>query len=122
MVQGAGHARITTTTNYHHRGDCLMKKSLFAAALAAPLAVASLALAQSPTPAPRPTTPPSAQPPQAEKLTEAEIRQGLETKGYTDVRTVQSNGDEYQVEAKKDGRPVMLVVNARTGRYNERAS
>lgn len=98
-----------------------MKKSLFAAALAVPLA-ASLAWAQSPTPAPRPVTPPTATPPQAEKLSEAEIRQGLETKGYTDVRTIQSNGDEYQLEAKRDGRVVMLVVNARTGRYNERAS
>jgi hypothetical protein len=100
-----------------------MKKTLFAGALALPLAVASLALAQSPTPQqPRPMSPPTTQPPQAEKLTEAEIKTGLESKGYTDVRTVQSNGDEYQLEANKDGRKVTLLVNARTGRYNERAS
>lgn len=96
-----------------------MKKGLFAVALAAPLMVASLALAQSPTPAPRPTTPPTGAPAQQEKLTEAEIRQGLEAKGYSEVRTLQTNGDEYHIRAQKDGKPVTLLVNARTGRYNE---
>ena len=95
-----------------------MKKILFAAALALPLGAASLALAQTAPPA----TSPSAPPAQMQRLTESEIHQGLKAEGYTDIKTLKNTGDEMQLEAKKGGKTVMLVVDAHTGRYKESAS
>ncbi len=96
-----------------------MRKILFAAILAVPLVgTASLAMAQSAPPAASPNAPPA----QAQKLTESEIHQGLKAEGYTDIKTLKNSGDEVQLEAKKAGKPVMLVVDARTGRYKETSS
>lgn len=96
-----------------------MRKMLFAAILAVPLAgTASLAMAQSAPPASSPNAPPA----QMQKLTESEIHQGLKAEGYTDIKTLKNSGDEVQLEAKKGGKTVMLVVDARTGRYKESAS
>lgn len=86
-----------------------MKKILFAAALALPLGATSLAMAQS-------APPPSAPPAQMQKLTESEIHQGLKAEGYTDIKTLKNTGDEVQLEAKKAGKTVTLMVDARTGR------
>ncbi|MHB1218204.1 MAG: PepSY domain-containing protein [Alphaproteobacteria bacterium] len=95
-----------------------MRKILFAAILAVPLGAASVAMAQTAPPAASPTAPPA----QMQKLTETEIHQGLKAEGYTDIKTLKSTGDEVQLEAKKGGKTVMLVVDARTGRYKESAS
>lgn len=93
-----------------------MRKILFATILAVPLAgTASLAMAQSAPPASSPNAPPA----QMQKLTESEIHQGLKAEGYTDIKTLKNTGDEMQLEAKKGGKTVMLVVDARTGRYKE---
>ncbi len=93
-----------------------MRKILFAAVLAVPLAsVASLAMAQSASPAASPSAPPA----QMQKLTESEVHQGLKAEGYTDIKTLKNTGNEMQLEAKKAGKSVMLVVDARTGRYKE---
>lgn len=91
-----------------------MRKILFAAILTLPLGAAPAAFAQT-SPPPSPTSPPA----QARNLTESEIHQGLQAEGYTDIKTLKTNGDEYQLEAKKGGEKVMLVVDARTGRYKE---
>ena len=95
-----------------------MRKILFAAILAVPLGAASLAMAQTAPPAASPTAPPA----QMQKLTETEIHQGLKAEGYTNIKTLKSTGDEVQLEAKKGGKTVMLVVDARTGRYKESSS
>jgi hypothetical protein len=95
-----------------------MRKILFAAMLAVPLGAMSVAaFAQSAPPAASPTAPPAAQ--QQRNLTETEILQGLKAEGYTDIKTLKASGDEYQLQAKKDGKPVVLMVDARTGRYKE---
>lgn len=92
-----------------------MRKILFAAMLAVPLGAMSVAaFAQS--------TPPAASPAQQRNLTETEIHQGLKAEGYTDIKTLKTQGDEYQLQAKKDGKPVVLMVDARTGRYKEASS
>jgi len=98
-----------------------MKKSILAAAAAIPLAMAVGAPAMSQTTPPVPAAPPGTSAPAA-KLSEPEIRSALESQGYSDIRTVKSDGDEYQMQAQHDGKPVLLVVNARTGRYSERPS
>ena len=95
-----------------------MRKILFAAILAVPLGAASVAMAQTAPPAAAPTAPPA----QMQKLTETEIHQGLKAEGYTDIKTLKTTGDEVQLEAKKAGKTVMLVVDARTGRYKESSS
>lgn len=95
-----------------------MRKILFAAILAVPLGAASVAMAQTAPPAAAPTAPPA----QMQKLTETEIHQGLKAEGYTDIKTLKTTGDEVQLEAKKGGKTVMLVVDARTGRYKESSS
>lgn len=95
-----------------------MRKILFAAILAVPLGAASVAMAQTAPPAASPTAPPA----QMQKLTETEIHQGLKAEGYTDIKTLKTTGDEVQLEAKKAGKTVMLVVDARTGRYKESSS
>ena len=93
-----------------------MRKILFAAMLAVPLTgLASLAMAQSAPPAAAPNAPQA----QMQKLTESEVHQGLKAEGYTDIKTLKNTGDEMQLEAKKSGKPVTLVVDARTGRYKE---
>ncbi len=97
-----------------------MRKSILAAATAIPLAVAAPAMAQS-TP-PSPAAPPGTGAPAADKLSEPEIRSALESQGYSNIRTIKSDGDQYQMQAQHNGKPVMLVVDARTGRYSERPS
>ena len=37
----------------------------------------------------------------------------------TDIKTLKNTGDEVQLEAKKAGKTVTLMVDARTGRYKE---
>jgi hypothetical protein len=96
----------------------MMRKILFAAILAVPLGATSLALAQTAPPAASPNAPPA----QMQKLTETEVHQGLKAEGYTDIKTLKNTGDEMQLEAKKGGKTVMLVVDARTGRYKEASS
>jgi hypothetical protein len=101
----------------------MMRKLLFAAALAMPLGIAaSMALAQTAPPAASPGGSPAQPPAQMRNLTETEIHQGLKAEGYTDIKTLKTSGDEYQLEAKKAGKTVMLVVDARTGRYKESSS
>jgi hypothetical protein len=50
------------------------------------------------------------------KLSEPEIIHALEVQGYTEVHTVQKKGDVLQLQAKKNGAPVKLVVNTVTRR------
>ena len=82
-----------------------------------------LALAQSQTPGYAPSAPAGAAPtspggaaPPTRKLSEPEVINALEARGYTEVHTVQSNGDILQLQAKKNGKPVKLVVNTVTHR------
>ena len=100
-----------------------MKKSMLAAAAAVPLALAFAfpAMAQS-TPS-SPAAPPAAgAPADTTPLSESEIHSALEAQGYSNVKTVKHDGDQYQLQAQRNGKPVMLMVDARTGRYSERPS
>ena len=57
---------------------------------------------------------------QDEALSEPELRDALEIAGYSEIHILQANGDMYDMSAQKDGRPVLLRVNARSRRYSER--
>ena len=57
---------------------------------------------------------------QDEALSEPELRDALELAGYSEIHIVQAIGDMYEMSAQKDGRPVLLRLNARTRRYSER--
>jgi len=92
-----------------------MIKSVLIAATAILLAFASPGSAQKPA---RPA--PSFAQPQGQVLSEPEIRDVLEVQGYSDIQTVETDGDMYQMSAQRDGKPVLLRVNARTRRYSER--
>jgi hypothetical protein len=95
-----------------------MIKTLLIAATALPLALAAPALAQTRGAAPARTAAASATQPQL--MSEPEMRDGLEAQGYTAIRIVQAAGDLVEMTAEIDGKPVLLRVNARTGRYSER--
>lgn len=97
-----------------------MKKSILAAATALPLALAVAVPAMSQTTPPSPAAPPGTGAPVADKLSEPEIRSALESQGYSNIRTIKSDGDQYQMQAQHNGKPVVLLVDARTGRYSER--
>jgi hypothetical protein len=57
---------------------------------------------------------------QDDALSEPELRDALEVAGYTEIHILQADGDTYDMSARKDGRAVLLRVNARTRRYSER--
>jgi Peptidase propeptide and YPEB domain len=97
----------------------MMIKTLLVATTALTLAFAP-AVAQTRGAAPARTTAPGATQPQDQVMSEPEMRDGLEAQGYTEIRIVQADGDLYQMTAEIDGKPVLLRVNARTGRYSER--
>ncbi|HEV3175286.1 MAG TPA: hypothetical protein VGZ72_04820 [Stellaceae bacterium] len=92
-----------------------MIKILLISATAIPLAFAPPAFAQIPT-----RVAPGIVEAQDQVLSEPEIRDVLEIQGYTEIRTVQSDGDIYEMTAERNGKPVLLRVNARARRYSER--
>ncbi len=96
-----------------------MIKNLLIATTAISFAFASPGFAQTRAQPPARATPGLAQP-QDQVLSEPEIRDVLEVQGYSDIQTVQADGDMYQMIAQRDGNPVLLRVNARTRRYSER--
>lgn len=53
-------------------------------------------------------------------LNESELRDAMETAGYSEVRILRADGDLYELSARKDGRSVLLRVNAQARRYSER--
>ena len=55
-----------------------------------------------------------------EVLSEPELRDALELAGYSEIHTMQADGDIYDMSAQKGGEAVLLRVNARTRRYRER--
>lgn len=67
-----------------------------------------------------PTTPSGAASPATGKLSETDVIHGLEAHGFTEVHTVGRNGDVLHMQAKKDGKPVSLVVNTVTRRATVR--
>jgi hypothetical protein len=92
-----------------------MIKTWLITATAILVAFASPVLAQAPT-----RTAPGIVVSQDQALSEPEIRDVLEIQGYTEIRTVQSDGDIYEMTAERNGKPVLLRVNARARRYSER--
>jgi hypothetical protein len=92
-----------------------MIKILLISATAIPLAFAPPAFSQIPT-----RVVPGIVEAQDQVLSEPEIRDVLEIQGYTEIRTVQSDGDIYEMTAERNGKPVLLRVNARARRYSER--
>jgi len=53
--------------------------------------------------------------PGSSALTEAQVTAKLKAAGYTDVHAVELEGRHFDAEAIKDGRPVHLHVDAKTG-------
>ena len=51
-----------------------------------------------------------------ENLDAAHLRQSLTRQGYHDIHGIQRDGSHYRVTAEKDGRPVELEIDTRTGR------
>ena len=96
-----------------------MIKPVLITATAISLAFAPPSFAQTRAQPPVRATPGLAQP-QDQALSEPEVRDVLEIEGYTDIQTFQADGDMYQMTAQRDGKPVLLRVNARTRRYSER--
>ncbi len=96
-----------------------MIKNLLIATTVIPLAFAPPSFAQTRAQPPARPAPSLAQP-QDQVLSEPEIRDVLEVQGYSDIQTVETDGDMYQMSAQRDGKPVLLRVNARTRRYSER--
>lgn len=48
-------------------------------------------------------------------LTDAQVTAKLQAAGYTDVHGVEHEGDHFDADAMKSGKPVHLHVNAKTG-------
>ncbi len=61
-----------------------------------------------------PPAPPGAAAPAPSRLGEPQVINALEAQGFTEVHTVKRSGYTLQIQAKKDGKPVMLVVNTVT--------
>jgi acyl CoA:acetate/3-ketoacid CoA transferase beta subunit len=86
-------------------------------AFAFALALASgAALAQSEEPAAEGQTleemAPAAGTEAIDEATQASITSSLEAQGYTDVANFAAEGENFRVDAMKDGLPVQLVVDA----------
>ncbi|HTZ79831.1 MAG TPA: PepSY domain-containing protein [Stellaceae bacterium] len=100
-----------------------MRRSMLAAAAAFPIALAVAAPAFSQTAPPAPNAPAGTGTPTAVvPLSEQEIQSALQAQGYSNIRTVKHDGDQYQLQAQRNGKPVLLMVDARTGRYSEHPS
>jgi hypothetical protein len=50
-----------------------------------------------------------------EHLDAAHLQQSLRHQGYYDIHGIQRDGSHYRATAQKDGRPVELEIDARTG-------
>ena len=90
-----------------------MSKIALSVVTAASLALATAALAQAP--APTPQTPPPANQMNAQKMTEAQVRTTLQSKGYTSIDKVEAKGTDFEVQAKKGTSSVKLLVDGNTG-------
>lgn len=103
-------------------------KMLIAAAAALSFAYAPVALAQPPgqtslaspgtgSPAPGATSPapPGTVTPAPKMLSGSQIISALKARGYTAIRTVSEYPYVEQLQAEKDKKPVVLVVNKVTG-------
>jgi hypothetical protein len=93
-----------------------MRKVLLIAATTLSLTLTPVVFAQSQAPAPASPAASGAATPAPAKLSEPQVVRGLERLGYTEIRTVQRNGDVLQMQAKKEGKPVTLMVDTTTGR------
>src|SRR5260370_4898212 len=97
----------------------IMIKSVLIAATAIPLAFAPPSFAQTRVQPPARPAPSLAQP-QDQVLSEPEIRDCLEVQRYSDIQTVQTDGDMYQMIAQREGKAVLLRVNTRPRRSTAR--
>lgn len=85
-------------------------------AILAALTFATAALAQTPSGgAGRDQAAPTVQMPSGPVLSEEEIRQRLEKDGYSSITEIRRQGPSYEAKAVRDGKPVNLTVDARTG-------
>lgn len=74
------------------------------------LTFTTAALAQTP-----PSSAPTVQLPSGPALSEDEIRQRLEKDGYSSITEIRRQGPSYEAKAVRDGKPVNLTIDARTG-------
>lgn len=96
-----------------------MFKTVLAVATAFPLGLMSPVCAQ-PLAAPPAWAAPGIVEAQDLVLSEPEVRDALETAGYSEIHILQANGETYDMSAQRGDRAVFLRVNTRTRRYSER--
>ena len=53
--------------------------------------------------------------PNTYSLTETQVAAKLQAAGYTNVHGIEHEGDHFDADATKDGKPVHLHVDAKTG-------
>jgi hypothetical protein len=53
---------------------------------------------------------------QGAKFTEPQIKQSLQAQGFTDIQTKDLGDNKFEVQAKKNGESMVLLVDAVTGR------
>jgi hypothetical protein len=94
--------------------DSRMSKTALPVITAVALALSTAAFAQAPTPAPQ-QPPAQANPMGAQKMTEAQLRTSLQSKGYTQIDKVEAKGADFEVQAKKGTASVKLLVDGATG-------
>jgi hypothetical protein len=100
----------------------MIRNVLAAAATAIPLTVMALTSPVSARPLAQPPewAAPGILEAQDTMMSEPEIRDALESAGYSQIHILQASGEMYDMSAQKDGRAVLLRADARTRRYSER--
>ncbi|TVR80934.1 MAG: hypothetical protein EA405_09775 [Rhodospirillales bacterium] len=93
-----------------------MNLPVFAAACV--LAVSAVAAAQERSPDPQQPQATLAQA-EAGAMDESQVQSAIEAHGYTNVRDIERNGEQYIAIAERDGEDVVVVVDARTGAITE---
>lgn len=56
---------------------------------------------------------------EAGAMDQDQVQSVIEAHGYTNVRDIERNGDEYTAVAERGGEDVVVIVDARTGQITE---
>jgi hypothetical protein len=56
----------------------------------------------------------------AQVISPDQVRQKLESQGYAQIGQITENGEKYEVTAQKNGHPVHLEVDGKSGNVDEK--